>query len=173
MFKFFIVLLGLCAWLYYKYVSLIKIQRETFNAYNATNKELLKEYGILLELIIYARKNMPEQSGLLDYIDKLKTESNELEPNSEFINRKIAFDNELDNKASELIEKIEQSNKYLSDTGALALVKTYCSANNNVCAAREEYNRLAHKLRTVVDVFPTSFMARLKNIKSVDYMKTN
>ena len=172
MFKF-IVVIGLCAWIYYKYVSLINTNKKTLDAYNDVNNELKKEYSILLELIIFARKNMSECSGLIDYIDKLKAKSIKLDSQINFINRKIAYDNEIELKTEELIEQIKQSMQYQTDIGASALVKTYRSANENVQISKEIYNDLAHKLRVKVDVFPTSFIARLKGIKSVDYMKNN
>ena len=87
------------------------------------------------------------------------------------MNRRMALDKELERKSEQLLSVIKVNPQLMSDMSVENSLKSYEMLNNEVNLAKQNYNASAKILRKAVDVFPSSFMARLNKIQSTDYMK--
>ena len=50
-------------------------------------------------------------------------------------------------------------------------LQTYNEVEEHIAAARRFYNSAANELKNAVEIFPSSFFARMLNIKAVDFFK--
>ena len=53
----------------------------------------------------------------------------------------------------------------------ITAMQTYNEVEEHIAAARRFYNSAANELKNAVEIFPSSFVARLMNIKAVDFFK--
>ena len=168
-----LILLLVCAfsiWLYLSYVDVSKKRDILLDEYENVINEIEKRDVLLDDIITFSQNNIETMKDLIEYIIRLRTEIKNLGIKTEFINRRIAFENELELKATSLIEFIKEQ-QLAADNSITNVIKSYDDFSIILANKKQEYNKAAGFLRKAVDVFPTSFLARLNNIKSADYMK--
>ena len=163
------LLCAICLWLCNSYVTVIKKREEAYDCFERVANELKKRSSLITDIILSTDKYLLSHQPLINSIKILQKEVLELGLEPEFMNRRIALDKELENKSNQLINIIKE------DTELFQLVsnsiKIYFELNEYIHMVKQDYNSAAESFRKAVDVFPSSFMARLKNIKSIDYMK--
>jgi len=169
LFLFLLCLIGI--WLYYSYLSVKKKSENLLDAFEYVDTALNKRYGLLTDLIFIIQNNAVQEQSLIKEISNLRDKVIDLGLKREFINRRIALDRELEKKTDKLIASLKANLNVASEMDFDEVIKNYAEISNDINAAKKEYNTVAYALRRAVDVFPTSFMARLSNIKSFDYMK--
>ena len=158
-------------WLYWGYVSVTKKKDESLDCFENLDRELKKRYEIITHIISVSKNCMPHEQSLIDEISKLRDEVVDLGLKPEFMNRRMALDKELERKSEQLLSVIKVNPQLMSDMSVENSLKSYEMLNNEVNLAKQDYNASAKILRKAVDVFPSSFMARLNKIQSTDYMK--
>ena len=156
-----IVLIALVAalvvifWAYGIYVSLIKKRNKTQEAFSAIDVQLKKRYDLIPNILTIAQKYMDHERGLMEEVTKLRTQVMGIPSNFENIDRKIALDAQIAQKMGQIMVAVE----------------TYPQVKEHIAAARRFYNSAANELKNAVEIFPSSFFARMLNIKAVDFFK--
>ena len=131
-------------WFLFNYVLLILKNGAVMTAFKKLEKLLIKRYDIVSKI------GVPQETGR--YLEELKN----LPTGTKFLNRKLA----LNYIVTKSINGIPQG---LSDE--------YKIINAELFALGEDYNQKAQKLKFATEVFPTSFVARFINIKTVDFYR--
>ena len=158
-------------WLYYSYVSVTKKRDEAYDCFDRVDTELKKRYELITDIMSSAQSYLSQNQSLTDYISKLKDEVITLGRKPEFMNRRMALDKELENKSEQLIALIKGNSQLSSDKTIIDAINNYDKISSDISLAKQDFNTSAKIFRKAVDVFPSSFMARLNEIKSLDYMK--
>lgn len=164
MFILICLLLVFSAWLSVLYVLVMKKQRNIFNTFKNADNILQKTYILVAKIL----ENNEISDDFAKNINYLKEEINKCATEPKNINRKIAFNIELEKKMNDFISFAEQNN--ISEE-SLLFINEYKELNGELQIAKEKYNIAAHTLRLVEDNFWQSLIARLNNVQSVDYMK--
>lgn len=167
-----LILFLICAfglWLYYSYISVTKKREIAFDCFDRVDTVLRKRYELLSDILSSAQSDLSQNQSLTEYILKLKDEVVSLGTKPEFMNRRIALDKELEDKSEQLISVLKNNSQLpqsISDA-----IKAYDNLSSEINIAKQDFNKSAQIFKKAVDVFPSSFMARLNEIKSIDYMK--
>ena len=162
-----IVLIALVAalvvifWAYGIYVSLIKKRNKTQEAFSAIDVQLKKRYDLIPNILTIAQKYMDHERGLMEEVTKLRTQVMGIPSNFENIDRKIALDAQIAQKMGQIMVAVENYPQVKADQTMITAMQTY----------RRFYNSAANELKNAVEIFPSSFFARMLNIKAVDFFK--
>ncbi len=158
-------------WAYSIYVGLITKRNKTQEAFSAIDIQLKKRYDLIPNILTIAQKYMDHERNLLEEVTRLRTEVMALSSSYENIDRKIALDKQLTQKMGQLNVAIENYPELKADQSMLTAMQTYNEVEEHIAAARRFYNSAANELKNAVEIFPSSFFARMMNIKSVDFFK--
>ena len=71
----------------------------------------------------------------------------------------------------QIIVAAENYPQLKSDQTMVTAMQTYNVVEEHISAARRFYNSAANELKNAVEIFPSSFFARMLNIKAVDFFK--
>lgn len=82
--------------------------------------------------------------------------------------RIIGYANAIFNNVKKIITEIKENSD--KNNTIEQMIQNYMQASKEFEEAKNRYILTSKKLRHYVDVFPTSLMARLKNIKTMDYI---
>ena len=140
-------------WAYSIYVSLIQKRNKTQEAFSSIDVQLKKRYDLIPNILTIAQKVM------------------ELPSNFENIDRKIALDGEIAKKMGQIMVAVENYPQLKSDQTMITAMQTYNEVEEHIAAARRFYNSAALELKNAVEIFPSSFFARMMNIKPTDFFK--
>ena len=143
----FIVLLSvLLIWLFIKYMTLVICDKKVCVAFDLLHAQIIKRYDLILNALNnVANSNLAEETRIL--IKKAL----EFSVQQEGRDRIIRFANAIFDNSKKLSLTLEEDNEFEF--------------------AKTQYNDFAKQLRHYIDVFPTSFMARVSLIITKDYLK--
>ncbi len=158
-------------WAYSVYVSLIQKRNKTQEAFSSIDVQLKKRYDLIPNILTIAQKFMDHERGLMEEVTKLRTQAMEIPGNFENIDRKIALDGEIAKKMGQIMVAVENYPQLKSDQTMVTAMQTYNEVEEHIAAARRFYNSAALELKNAVEIFPSSFFARMMNIKSTDFFK--
>ena len=158
-------------WIYSVYVSLIKKRNKTMEAFSSIDVQLKKRYDLIPNILTIAQKYMDHERGLMEEVTKLRTQVMGLPTNFENIDRKIALDGQIADKMGQLMVAVENYPQIKADQTMLTAMQTYNEVEEHISAARRFYNSAANELKNAVEIFPSSLIARMVNIKAVDFFK--
>lgn len=158
-------------WAYSVYVSLIQKRNKTQEAFSAIDVQLKKRYDLIPNLLTIAEKYMDHERGLIEEVTKLRTDIMKLSSSFENIDRKIALDAQIAQKMGQFMVAVENYPQLKADQPMITAMQTYNEVEEHIAAARRFYNSAANELKNAVEIFPSSFIARLMNIKAVDFFK--
>ena len=158
-------------WAYSIYVSLIQKRNKTQEAFSSIDVQLKKRYDLIPNILTIAQKFMEHERGLMEEVTKLRTQVMELPSNFENIDRKIALDGEIAKKMGQIMVAVENYPQLKSDQTMITAMQTYNEVEEHIAAARRFYNSAALELKNAVEIFPSSFFARMMNIKPTDFFK--
>ena len=114
---------------------------------------------------------MDHERGLIEEVTKLRTDVMKLSSSFENIDRKIALDAQIAQKMKQFMVAVENYPQLKADQPMITAIQTYNEVEEHIAAARRFYNSAANELKNAVEIFPSSFVARLMNIKAVDFFK--
>ena len=166
-----VVLVVIIGWIYGIYASLIKKRNKAMEAFSSIDVQLKKRYDLIPNILTIAQKFMEHERGLMEEITKLRTQVMGLPNNFENIDRKIALDGEIANKMGQIMVVVENYPQLKSDQTMVTAMQTYNEVEEHISAARRFYNAAANDLKNAVEIFPSSLIARMINVKAVDFFK--
>ena len=158
-------------WAYGIYAGLIKKRNKTQEAFSAIDVQLKKRYDLIPNILTIAQKYMDHERNLIEEVTKLRTEVMALSSSYENIDRKIALDTQLAQKMGQINVAVENYPELKADQTMITAMQTYNEVEEHIAAARRFYNSAANELKNAVEIFPSSFFARMMNIKPVDFFK--
>ena len=145
------------------------IQNRVLKDYLKLDNYLSKRYELISQILNEFQDN--SFSFNKEKIQSLKEEAVSLGTNLKNIDRRIAFDNELAIKMNELIASMKNSGKLSSDSKLGMYIAQYLDLDKIINKIIKTYNLKAGKLKTVTEVFPSSFVTRFNGIKPLDLYK--
>ncbi len=160
-------------WTYSIYVSVIKKRNKADEAFSAIDVQLKKRYDLIPNILTIAQKYMEHERGIMEEVTKLRTQVMGLSSNFENIDRKIALDGEISKKMGQIMVAVENYPQLKADQTMITAMQTYNEVEEHIAAARRFYNSAANDLKNAVEIFPSSLVARMLNIKAVDFFKAN
>lgn len=158
-------------WGYSIYASLIQKKNKTQEAFSAIDIQLKKRYDLIPNILTIAQKYMEHERGLMEEVTKLRTQFLEVPSNFDTIDRKIALDSQIAQKMGQIMVAVENYPQVKADQTMITAMQTYNEVEEHIAAARRFYNSAANELKNAVEIFPSSFFARMLNIKAVDFFK--
>ena len=166
-----IAAVAVIGWAYSLYVSLIQKRNKTQEAFSSIDVQLKKRYDLIPNLLTIAQKYMDHERSLIEEVTKLRTDVMKLSSSFENIDRKIALDTQIAQKMGQFMVAVENYPQLKADQPMITAMQTYNEVEEHIAAARRFYNSAANELKNAVEIFPSSFIARLMNIKAVDFFK--
>ena len=166
-----VVLVVIVGWIYGIYASLIKKRNKAMEAFSSIDVQLKKRYDLIPNILTIVQKFMEHERGLMEEVTKLRTQVMGLPNNFENIDRKIALDGEIANKMGQIMVAVENYPQLKSDQTMVTAMQTYNEVEEHISAARRFYNAAANELKNAVEIFPSSLIARMINVKAVDFFK--
>ena len=160
-------------WTYSIYVSVIKKRNKAQEAFSAIDVQLKKRYDLIPNILTIAQKYMEHERVIMEEVTKLRTQVMGLSSNFENIDRKIALDGEISKKMGQIMVAVENYPQLKADQTMITAMQTYNEVEEHIAAARRFYNSAANDLKNAVEIFPSSLVARMLNIKAVDFFKAN
>ncbi len=172
MLKLYVILgVFIVVWMYYTYIGIIKKRNKVQEAFSSVDVQLKLRYDLIPNILTIAQKFMEHEKNLIKEVTELRTEIIKL--NSDFSNmdKKFSLDNEIANKMNQIIVAAENYPQLKSDSTMIQAMQTYSEVESHIAAARRFYNSAANDLKNAIEIFPSSIIARLCNIRHVDFFK--
>lgn len=158
-------------WAYTIYASLIKKRNKAGEAFSSIDVQLKKRYDLIPNLLTIAQKYMDHERGLLEEVTKLRNQAVNIPDGFENIDRKIALDTQIAQKMGQFMVAVENYPQLKADQPMMTAMQTYNEVEEHIAAARRFYNSAALELKNAVEIFPSSLIARMINVKAVDFFK--
>lgn len=156
-----LIILLLCLRFAWSYIMLVTAKHNTKETFNKLF-EKLKEYVLKIQCLLEEIK------------DNEKVNSDTVNETEDFITKLLSFSFEKDGNeriigyANAIYLNMEKLLPVIKETEAFS---KYTDFTKEFEQEKEKYNSTAKKLQHYVDVFPSSFIARLKGIKYFDYIR--
>lgn len=157
--------------MYSMYVQLIKKRNKVKEATGGINVQLNKRYDLIPNILIIANKFMEHERGLLEEITNLRTKAVGIRADRDTIEEKINIDNEISTKMGKLLVNVENYPQLKSDQTMVQAMQTYSEVEEHIAAARRFYNSAVNELNNAVEIFPSSLIASILNIKSYPFFE--
>lgn len=173
LFAFIFILLILLAVFYYLYISLIKKKNTLKNALSGIEVQFAKRADLIPEILTIVQRYITHEKNMMEEITKLRSKMNELKkkntPNA--IEGEFELSNLLEQRMTNLFALAEnypdlKANKSLEKT-----MDIYHDIEENIAAARRFYNSAVEELNNACEIFPSSFVAGLINIKPYPFFE--
>lgn len=158
-------------WAYSIYVSLIKKKNKAKEAFSSIDVQLKKRYDLIPNVLFIANKFMEHERGLLDDITRLRAQASKLPAELNNAEQTLNLDKEITTKMGQLMVNVENYPQLKSDQTMVTAMQTYNEVEEHISAARRFYNAAANELKNAVEIFPSSLIARMINVKAVDFFK--
>lgn len=167
----FLIIIVVCAilWVYSIYLSVIKKRSKAMEAFSSIDVQLKKRYDIILNILSVAQNFMEQEKTLVEEATKLRTKLVNLPSSLKNIDRKIALETELTKKMRQIIAAVENYPEIKANQTVVTAVQAYNELEEHISVARTFYNSIAKELRNAVEIFPSSFIARFVDVKTVDF----
>lgn len=159
--------------LYNLYVSLIKKKNKVKEAMSGIDVQLNKRYSLIPNILTIANKFMEHERELLEGITALRTRAASLKATDSTISEKIKLDNEISSKMAQLLVNVENYPQLKSDQTMIQAMQTYAEVEEHIAAARRFYNSAVNDLNNAVEIFPSSIIASMVNIKAFPFFEVN
>ena len=157
--------------LYSTYVGLIKKKNKVQEAFSSIDVQLKKRYDLLPNILTIAKKFMEHERSLLEEVTKLRTQAVSLKDNFNKIDEKIKLDKEITDKMKQILISVENYPQLKSDQTMITAMQTYNDIEEHIAAARRFYNSATLELKNAVEIFPSSLVASVLNIKTTEFFK--
>ena len=166
-----VVVLAMVLFIYLTYVGLIQKRNKTIEAFSAIDVQLKKRYDLIPNILEIAQKYMEHERGLFEDITKLRTQAMNTPLNLNNIDKKIALDAQIASKMGQIMVAVENYPQVKADQTMITAMQTYNEVEEHIAAARRFYNSAALELKNAVEIFPSSLIAGMLNIRPVEFFK--
>ena len=165
----FIVLFSL----YSVYANLIKSRNKAEEAFSSVDVQLQKRYDLIPNILTIAQKFLEHERGLMSEITKLRAQAVQLRNGLNNINKKIEIDKNFTDKMGQFMIAVENYPQLKSDQAMVTAMQSYNEVEEHISAARRFYNSAANELKNAVEIFPSSIIASMLNIKAYEFFKAD
>lgn len=152
---------------YFIYVQLIQKKNKVKEAEGSVDVQLKKRYDLIPNILTIAKKFMEHERSLIEDITKLRTQAAKANEMSE----KIKLDNAIKGKMEQLMINVENYPQLKSDAAMVQAMQTYAEVEEHIAAARRFYNSAVNELNNAVEIFPSSAIAGMLNIKAKPFFE--
>ena len=152
---------------YLIYVQLIKKKNKVKEAEGSVDVQLKKRYDLIPNILTIAKKFMEHERSLIEDITKLRTQAAKANEMSE----KTKLDNAIKGKMEQLMINVENYPQLKSDATMVQAMQTYAEVEEHIAAARRFYNSAVNELNNAVEIFPSSVIAGMLNIKAKPFFE--
>ena len=149
------------------YVQLIKKKNQVKEAEGSVDVQLKKRYDLIPNILTIAKKFMEHERALIEDITKLRMQASKANEMSE----KIKLDNAIKGKMEQLMINVENYPQLKSDATMVQAMQTYAEVEEHIAAARRFYNSTVRELNNAVEIFPSSIVAGILNIKAKPFFE--
>lgn len=153
------------------YYSLIQKKNKVKEAFSSIDVQLKKRYDLIPNVLFIANKFMEHERGLLEDITKLRAQAAKLPADLSNAEQKIKLDGAIAGKMGQLMVAVENYPQLKSDQTMLQAMQTYNEQEEHIAAARRFYNSAVLDLNNAVEIFPSSMIAAMLNIKQMPFLK--
>lgn len=158
-------------WAYSIYVSLIKKKNKAKEAFSSIDVQLKKRYDLIPNVLFIANKFMEHERGLLDDITRLRAQAAKLPAELNNAEQTLNLDKEITTKMGQLMVNVENYPQLKSDQTMIQAMQTYNEQEEHIAAARRFYNSAVLELNNAVEIFPSSLIASMLNIKHLPFFE--
>lgn len=154
---------------YSTYTGLIQKRNKVQEAFASIDVQLKKRYDLLPNILSIAKKFMEHERSLFEDITKLRTQALNLSNDYKDINQKIELDKQISAKMGQIMVSVENYPQLKSDQTMVVAMQTYNEVEEHIAAARRFYNAATLELKNAVEIFPSSIIANMLNIKPSEF----
>lgn len=166
-----LVFLVVLSTLYGIYVGLIKKKNKVAEAFSGIDVQLKKRYDLIPNLLTIAAKFMEHEKTLMTEVAGLRSQAMKLSSDMNNIKDKIALDKEITSKMGQILVSVENYPQLKADQPMMQAMQAYNEIEEHISAARRFYNSAVLELNNSVEIFPSSAVAALCNIKAQEFIQ--
>ena len=166
-----IVIIAIIIAIYLIYVSLIKKKNNVKEAFSSIDVQLKKRYDLIPNILFIANKFMEHERELLTNITKLRAEASKIPADMTKAQEKIDLDSKISSMMGQLMVSVENYPQLKSDQTMIQAMQTYNEQEEHIAAARRFYNAAVKDLNNAVEIFPSSLIAMIFNIKGMPFIE--
>lgn len=156
---------------YLIYRSVILKKNKVKEAFSSIDVQLKKRYDLIPNVLFIANKFMEHERGLLEDITKLRAQAAKLPADISNISQKLDLDKSIAGKMGQLMVSVENYPQLKSDQTMIQAMQTYNEQEEHIAAARRFYNSAVLELNNAVEIFPSSLVAAMLNIKQLPFFE--
>jgi len=159
------ILVVVLLYLYTLYVALIKKRNKLKEASSDVDVQLKKRYDLIPNILNMAAKFMAHERDLLTQIVDLRNEALKQDFTTHPSER-IEIEKNLNSKLKDFWVNVENYPDLKSNQTMVQAMQTFNETEEHIAAARRFYNAAVTDLKNAVEIFPSSFVARIIGIKT-------
>ena len=159
------------AFFYNIYVQLIQKKNKVKEAEGSVDVQLKKRYDLIPNILTIAKKFMEHERELLTNITKLRAEAAKIPADMTKAQEKIDLDSKISSMMGQLMVSVENYPQLKSDQTMIQAMQTYNEQEEHIAAARRFYNAAVKDLNNAVEIFPSSLIAMIFNIKGMPFIE--
>jgi len=158
-----IIILSVLLWLGINYLMLSICKYRADKMFFTLDKYLKEEYKVIYDVLTQLNLLTLDKQKLLDDTKRFLSQALDFSIEKDGNERIIGYANAI----LENIKIISNLSNEIADNPSLNKLKNMQKKSEQLI---NDYNNSAQKLKHYVDVFPSSLMARLKRISTMDYI---
>lgn len=159
-----VIILLICLWVGLNYIMLIISKYNADKNFNILFEHLKLQYETINNILSQFSLLPQDKQKLLDETKKYISQATNFSIETDGNERIIAFANAICKNIEILINVFEEYNTNNPN------IDKYLGMQKEFNRIKDSYNKTAEKLKHYVDVFPSSLMARMKKITTMDYI---
>lgn len=165
------ILVVLILWAYGVYVGLIQKKNKAKEAFSSIDVQLKKRYDLIPNVLFIANKYMDHERNLLEEITKLRAQAAKLPAELSNAEEKINLDGMISGKMGQLMVAVENYPQLKADGPMMQAMQTYSEQEEHIAAARRFYNSAVLEMNNAVEIFPSSLIAVMLNLKQLPFFE--
>jgi len=162
----FVIILLICLWCIVNYMMLILTKRSTDKLFHIVLSELKKLYEYILQILSENTLFEQEQNQIVEETKNLINTASVFSVSKDGNERIVGYANSILKNIQNLLDGIKEKEAFLTD----ANIQNFVEKQKEFNKIKQHYNESAKNLKHFADVFPTSLMARLKCIRTMDFL---
>jgi len=166
-----IIISAVLIWLYIMHVTLIKKRNKVLEAFSCVDVQLKRRYDLLPNIIFIAKGYMEYEKNVLEKITKLRSQYQNTLNSFKNINKKLELNSKIISEIDGIFATFENYPQLKSDKTMILTMQTFSETEDHIAAARRFYNSAVNELKNSVEIFPSSLIASLMNIKAPEFFK--
>ena len=163
MYGFLVIIIALAVIFYVLYVRLIKTRNKVHESMSDIDVQLKKRYDLIPNMLNMAAKFMEHEKKLMTELADIRTKAMQ----NTFVaapKEKMELANLLNQKMQEFKISLENYPDLKSNQTMITAMQSMNEVEEHIAAARRFYNANVNELKNLVEIFPSSIVARMLNI---------